>query len=210
MHQWKINEWIVISVVSVLLGLHFQFPIWRGRECNHLCHSYISVNRILTIPSKFLKSIQKKVFTFFFGARNFDSDHVLEVKSSAKFQVHGQKGLVISSCQTIHPRSNMRCTVDGSEIPNNHLGCIKTLKIPGYTTNLNWLAGFLNHQTYWCINTMGSPWPSSSILSRCWLPVQAFIISYICKQYTLWWWNTISKKYIDGTVPMYWFIWVFY
>ena len=36
-------------------------------------------------------------------------------------------------------------TVDDSEIPNNHLGCIlcTTLKIVGCTTNLNWLATFL-------------------------------------------------------------------
>ena len=36
-------------------------------------------------------------------------------------------------------------TVDGSEILNNHLGCIKTLQIMGWTTNLNWWVnpGFL-------------------------------------------------------------------
>ena len=41
-------------------------------------------------------------------------------------------------------------TVDGSEIPKNHLGCIyKTVWIMGWTTtNLIWLAGFLNHQHY--------------------------------------------------------------
>ena len=34
-------------------------------------------------------------------------------------------------------------TVDGSEIPNNHVGCMKPyIKIMGKTTNLNWLAGF--------------------------------------------------------------------
>ena len=45
----------------------------------------------------------------------------------------------------------MKTTVDGSEIPNNHLGCKKNPVNSGIsTTNLNWLAGFLNHQQYGC------------------------------------------------------------
>ena len=34
-------------------------------------------------------------------------------------------------------------TVDGEEIPNNHLGFITPFTFRGETTNLNWLAGFL-------------------------------------------------------------------
>ena len=41
-------------------------------------------------------------------------------------------------------------TVDGSEIPNNHLACKKTKNLVnnGIIDHINWLAGFLNHQLY--------------------------------------------------------------
>ena len=40
-------------------------------------------------------------------------------------------------------------TVDGSEFPNNHRLEGRTSYVTnGKITNLNWLAGFLNHQTY--------------------------------------------------------------
>ena len=40
-------------------------------------------------------------------------------------------------------------TVDGSEIPNNHLRCLKPVNNRiNLTTKLNWLDGFLSHQLY--------------------------------------------------------------
>ena len=39
-------------------------------------------------------------------------------------------------------------TVDGSEISNNHRGCIETIKIMGYTTNITWWKPDFFHQQY--------------------------------------------------------------
>ncbi len=43
-------------------------------------------------------------------------------------------------CGKAFAKSQYCDTVDGSEIPNNHLGCM--IRNNGKTTNLNWLAGF--------------------------------------------------------------------
>ena len=79
-------------------------------------------------------------------------------KEESNCIVSQNKAKTSKKIEPLHKYCNIICTtVDGSEIPNNHLGCMKPVVNNGINYQPQLVnAGFLNHQQHVCIFLSGS------------------------------------------------------